>query len=95
MKPVFKNRFAFIAKSMLWSVLLYIVLMLAFNWDDISNKVRGTNPITIIGNIPSQQTPAANNPTIVPSSIAHNVSVVEKIINLTKTISGIVGFAIK
>jgi len=89
MKPVLKKRFAFIAKSMLWSVLLYIVMMLAFNWDDLSSRVKGTNPITIIGNLPSQQ----SLPEATPATIAHNVSTVEKITMIAKAIIHVVGIA--
>ena len=93
MKPILQKRFAFIAKSMLWSMLLYVILMLAFNWDDVSNKVRGNNPITVISNIPSPEiaVPVANNPISSHSSIAHNVSAVRKIITLAKSISNIFG----
>ena len=95
MKPVLRKRLVFIAKSALWSVLLYIVLMLSFNWDDVSTKVRDTNPITVINNINSPQTPPANDPAIIPSTISHNVSIVGKIITLAKTIGKIVGIATK
>ena len=95
MKPVFKKRFIFIAKSMLWSMLLYVVLMLAFNWDDVNNKVKSSNPITVMSNITSPQTPEANNPAAIPPSIAHNMGFAEKIITLARNISGIIGIAIK
>jgi len=94
MKTGLQKRFAFVAKSMLWSVLLYVVLMLAFNWDDVNNKVRGNNPITIISNITSSQVPVINNPTVIHSSITDNVSLIKKIITVAKGIHDIVGIRI-
>jgi len=93
MKPVFKKRFAFIAKSMVWSVLLYVVLMLVFNWDDVSNRVKGTNAITIIGNIPSPQSFPPANPVTISPSISHNISVIEKATMIAKEIIQIAGIA--
>ena len=54
-----RNRVVFVAKSMLWSLLLYALFMLAFNWDDVSNRVRGTDPITVV-NSTSPSLPSAS-----------------------------------
>jgi hypothetical protein len=35
MKKEMLRRIAFIGKSMLWSFCLYLVVMLAFNWDEL------------------------------------------------------------
>ncbi len=88
MKPVLKKRFVFIAKSMLWSLLLYVVLMVSFNWDDLNNKIRGANAITVVN---VQQAPPVTDPAVTSSKIAHNISAAEKIITLAKTIGGIIG----
>ena len=41
MKQPFKNRQAFLLKSMLWSLLLYTAVMLVFNWDEVSSRISG------------------------------------------------------
>jgi hypothetical protein len=48
-----KQRFAFCGRSLLWSLLLYTVLMLVINWDDVKNSVRGKNPTTIVNVSPT------------------------------------------
>ncbi len=88
MKQLLKKRFVFIVRSMLWSVLLYAILMLALNWDDVSNKVRGTNPVTVMSNIP--QTPTKNDPVTIPASISHKAGIIQTIITFAKDINGIV-----
>ena len=75
---------------MLWSLLLYAIMMLALNWDDVSNKVRGTNSVTVMSNIPAPQTPSTNNPVTIPASISRKAGVLQTIIILAKDINGIV-----
>ena len=93
MKPVTKKRVTFIAKSMLWSALLYVVLMLGINWDDLYNRVKGTNAITVIRILPSQQSTPEASPVSIPANIAHSVSTVEKITTITKALIHAVGIA--
>lgn len=93
MKSISKRRIVFVAKSMLWSILLYVVLMLAFNWDDVSGKVRGSNPITITTNTPVEQLPATNDPAVIPANISHHIGILEKSIVIAKSISCIIGIA--
>ena len=85
MKPAIQRRFVFVAKSMLWSLLLYTVFMLAFNWDDVSNKVRGINPITVVNNIPVQPY-SVDRPAIVPPSIAHTTGLIRGLVNLVSSL---------
>ncbi len=87
MKPVIQRRFVFVAKSMLWSLLLYTVFMVALNWDDVSNKVRGVNPITVITNV-SSQPPVISKPAVVTPSISRGVGVIRGLINLVSSVSG-------
>ena len=85
-----KKRFAFIGKSMLWSLLLYVVMMLAFNWDEVSNVVTGKNMITVVNNAqPEQQISGVNTPTVTPASISTHSGAVKSILAILKTISGI------
>ncbi len=84
MKPEIRRRFVFVAKSMLWSLLLYTVFMAALNWDDVSNKVRGINPITVITNI-STQSYSVDRPAIVPPSIAHTTGLIRRLVHLVSS----------
>jgi len=87
MKPALLKRFAFIGKSMLWSLLLYVTMMLVFNWDDVRNTVYGNNKITVINNaLPDQETPVAGNP-----NVSGHAGFINNVIMLMKTISGISG----
>lgn len=47
MKTPLSRRIMFISKSLLWSVMLYAICMLALNWDDVSNssKMNKTMPV--------------------------------------------------
>lgn len=53
MEPRIQKPLRFVGKSLLWSLLLYTVLMLAFNWDEVNNTIRGRNSATIIHVSPS------------------------------------------
>ena len=89
MKRSSQKRFVFIAKSLAWSLLLYALFMLAFNWDDVSNKVRGVNPITIVNNIPSGS-PASGSSTA-PASISGSDSILNLIITVFNGIEKVFG----
>jgi hypothetical protein len=53
-------------------------MMLAFNWDDISNTIKGRNEVTIINTPPSGNT-----------NISTQINVTKSILVILKTISGI------
>ena len=48
MKPGIQKQFAFIGRSMLWSLLLYLAAMLVINWDDVRNTIKGNNAVTVV-----------------------------------------------
>ena len=48
MKPPVKKQILFIGRSVLSSLLLYVVMMLVFNWDEVSKTIRGDNALTIV-----------------------------------------------
>jgi hypothetical protein len=56
MKRITKHRISFIVKSLLWSLLLYAVTMVACNWDEIRS---GKNSSAVIA---GSSTPAFENP---------------------------------
>ena len=70
---------------MLWSVLLYTIFMLVFNWDDVSNKVRGINPITIVNSISAQPT-SVSKPAVVTPSISYSTGLLRTLINLVSSL---------
>jgi hypothetical protein len=89
MKTGIQRRFAFIGKSLLWSILLYVVFMLVFNWDEVSNTVSGKNAVTVSNNQQMPQLPGTNNPVITPANISAHTGVFKSIVRLMKTITGI------
>ena len=86
-KPEILKRIAFIGKSMLWSVCLYVLLMFAFNFDEIKNNMNGNHAAVVINT--DQQSDAINKPGNVPASIAQHVSAFKGVIMIVKTICGI------
>jgi len=90
MKQSIRTRGKFVFKSMLWSLLLYIGLMLAFNWDDVRIGVSGANPITIVTNSQQSSESAVVNPPVdIQSNITRHKGVLKSVVSLVKIISGI------
>ena len=76
MKPGIQKRFAFIGKSMLWSLLLYVTIMLVMNWDEVSNPVNGNARITVVNtSLPEPQAPGVNNPDATQTNVSRHVNV--------------------
>jgi hypothetical protein len=88
MRPVIKKCFVFITKSLLWSVLLYVVFMFAFNWDEVSNTVSGRNAIAVSDNQSSPQFPGTGSPVVTPAGITGHSSIIKSILAIAKTITG-------
>lgn len=93
MKPLVQKNGAFIAKSLLWSLLLYVVLMAAFNWDDVSNTITGRSMITVVSRpLPEGQNPEAGElPPTTPAAIALHNGMAKNIVAVLKIISGVAG----
>ena len=89
MKQRLQTRVVFIAKSMLWSLLLYVVMMLAINWDDVSRTISGKNTIAVVSEQPTKQIPGSN----APASISKHVGIIKSIVSIVKTISGYTGIS--
>jgi hypothetical protein len=90
-KKGIQKRFLFIGRSLVWSLLLYIVMMLVFNWDDVRNTIRGTNAVTVMNNTSLPGIPQTNEPSAFPASITHHTSPLKNIFIVLKEISGIAG----
>lgn len=79
----------FIGKSILWSVLLYTVMMLVFNWEEINSTLKGRNAVTI------ESVPVSPfEPYTHPASIAIHKNGFGAVINLIRNISGFVTAAV-
>lgn len=90
MKPGIQKRFTFIGKSMLWSLLLYVTVMLFLNWDEVSNTVNGNTRITVVNsNLPELQIPAIDSPAVSQTNVAGHAGVAKNFIVIIKTICGI------
>lgn len=80
-----KKRFSFIGKSLLWSLLLYMVMMLAFNWEDLRHTLRGEDRVTVVNTFQG-----SDNTTAVPQTVVtDHKSLAANLLILLKTISGI------
>jgi len=89
MKQGTQKRFAFIGKSMLWSLLLYMIMMLAINWDEISNTVNGKTGISVVNTSLPVSLPVVNEPVAAPTNISTHSGFVTNIVAVIKTIAGI------
>lgn len=88
MRSHVKKQFAFYGKSMLWSLLLYCVLMIAINWEEVNNTMHGRNSITVV-NTNHEITPQVVTPSASQTNIAEKTGVAKNIIAVLKVISGI------
>ena len=90
MKKINQKHLSFIGKSLLWSLLLYVFMMTAFNWDDISKTISGQNGITVINHVQPGTTSSEVNPAQpIHSNIAEHSGVLKNAINILKAFSGI------
>ena len=89
MKWAQKSAVVFMGKSMLWSLLLYVVMMLAFNWDEVSKTLNGQNKITIVNNVQPESQQPDGSPATTPANISTQTGIIHTVITLAKTISGI------
>lgn len=81
MKPALKKYAAFAGKSALWSFLLYLVMMLAINWDDVSGAVKGNHAITIIDGT------SDNNAAVTPNT-STRPRAIKSVIAIVRTLAG-------
>ncbi len=87
MKPRTQKKVLFIGRSMLWSVLLYMSMMLVINWDDVS-RAMGRNAATIVAN--TQQQDQFTEPAIpAKANITVHAGIIKSIVVILKTVSGI------
>ena len=87
MKPRTQKKVLFIGRSMLWSVLLYMSMMLVINWDDVS-RAMGRNAATIVANT-QQQDQFTEPATPAKVNITTHISIIKSIVVILKTVSGI------
>jgi hypothetical protein len=89
MKLISQKRFAFAGKSLLWSLLLYVIMMLAFNWDDISNSVTGRNTITVVNHMLPESSQAQALPALPgAAAISERNKLVDGLIKVIRVITG-------
>jgi len=60
----------FIGKSLLWSGMLYMALMMVLNWDDVRATFNGDHPSIVTGGMP----PTYNKPIALPASMPSKIS---------------------
>jgi len=90
MKPEILKRIAFAGKSVLWSLCLYVVVMLVFNWDDIKNSMgERNNPMVVINSELGEPQSLFSKPSGAPASIAQHAGTVKSIFILVKVVCGL------
>jgi hypothetical protein len=80
MRPGTQKQLRFIGKSLMWSLLLYVTVMVAFNW----NEVSGRNIVSVVSTLPSAPGVDSN----ATSRVARHTGVIKSIVSIAKTISG-------
>lgn len=85
MKTV-QKRIGFIARSLGWSLLLYIVLMLAFNWDEVKGTVNGRKIAVVVNDGQEGDVKGTTN-------IDRETGLVHGVLMLIRHVSGILTFA--
>lgn len=86
MRKGIQRRFAFICKSMLWSVLLYMVVMLVFNWQEVNNTLRGRHDVTVITDLLSDRNGNNNGG---QKNISARSGIIATSLSLLRVITGI------
>lgn len=81
MSPRIKTRIAFIGRSMLWSLLLYVVMMLAINWDDVQYVLNNRH-------VAHQQT-YAGAPSATDANITARTGIVYQVVSVLKAITAL------
>ena len=88
MNQLFQKRSAFIIKSILWSMLFYSILMLAFNWDDVSTHIKDKGAVTTANDQPYRHVPDATISAPLPVKISGPGIFFNNVYLLVHTISG-------
>ena len=71
MRKTVLHKCYFIGKSLLWSGMLYMALMMVLNWDDVRATFNGAHPsVVVTGGMP----PANTNPIVLPVSVPSKIS---------------------
>lgn len=83
MKQRFFRQVAFMGKSLLWSALFYVAVMLVVYKEDISNTIAGKQPIAVTTNTPLPQIPRSTD-----QATAKHTRAVKNLVAIIKTISG-------
>ena len=86
MKPRTQKRILFIGRSMLWSVLLYMSMMLVINWDDVSRALNATATVVSSTQPADQSQDPANT---AKANVAAHTGIVKTVIVVLKAVSGI------
>ena len=90
MRSKIRTTFVFIAKSMLWSLLLYVTMMLVFNWDDVKAIAIGKNTTAVVAS--TENVPVNSNP---PAGITRHRRVFKSLVSIVRTISGFASISLE
>lgn len=82
MRKEILHKISFAGKSLLWSILLYLLSMAIINWDDMVRSIRNNNDheVAIIHTVPAKGEPDAQ------SSIQKDIATGSRIFSLMKAL---------
>lgn len=87
MQPATKRKFVFITRSVFWSMLLYVAVMLIFNWEEVSNKVNGKNSVTVVTHTLPQPAEVII-PATTTDDVAKTTDIISGLWHLVKQLTG-------
>lgn len=82
-----RTRIAFIGRSMTWALLLYAVMMLLINWEEVSNVVNNKAGITVVEQ--PAATPGTNPSGTPPVNITTRAHTLITVVRMIQAIAGI------
>jgi hypothetical protein len=85
-----KKRLAFLCRSLLWSAMLYVFVMLVTNWDEVNNSVHGRGDVVITSLLQDANTDNGNSQKNI-SGKASLISMAESIIRVVMGITSKAG----
>lgn len=85
MKLINKRSFVFFGKSLVWSLLLYAITMITFNWEEVRNNINGTTGLAKI----STNTSETQNTDVNEKNISEKPSILKIAATIMHAIMGV------
>ena len=83
------KKIAFAGKSALWAAILYVVMMCAINWDDISGIVNGRNPVSVVNPVTDPSLAPVFSQTVSATEENNHKNIGRDILSVLRLLAGI------